>query len=75
MLQQANFKRDNYDRIKFERDDFERKIADLSTKNAAFEATLQVMTKERDDLTRGVIDLIIFYSHNSYPCWYSLIMI
>jgi hypothetical protein len=53
-LQQANFKRDNYDRIKYERDDLERRLAEVETKNATCQATLQVLSKERDDLIRNV---------------------
>ncbi len=54
LLQQANFKKDNYDRTKFERDDFERKWSDCETRLASVNATLQVVNKERDDLTRNV---------------------
>jgi len=54
LLQQANFKRDNYDRAKFERDDFERKLSDCEARVASLKATLQVVNKERDDLNRNV---------------------
>ncbi|RNA13240.1 Progesterone-induced-blocking factor 1 [Brachionus plicatilis] len=56
-LQQANFKKDNYDRIKFERDDFEKKLADSEIKNSKNLASLQVLTKERDDLSKEVNQL------------------
>lgn len=52
LLQQSNFKRDNYDRTKFERDDFERKHNAIETRLASLQATLQVVNKERDDLSR-----------------------
>lgn len=53
LLQQANFKRDGYDRVKYEKDDFERRHSESETKNASYQATLQVINKERDDLIRN----------------------
>ncbi|CAF0717911.1 unnamed protein product [Brachionus calyciflorus] len=57
LLQQANFKKDNYDRVKFERDDFEKKYADSEIKNSKNLATIQVLTKERDDLLKDTNQL------------------
>ena len=54
LLQQANFKRDNYDRTKHERDDLERKLTESETRLAKTGATLNVCQSERDELSKDL---------------------
>ena len=49
-VQSGDFKVQNYDGVKSERDDFEAELSELRKKHGFVEATLQTVERERDDL-------------------------
>ncbi|XP_078077699.1 progesterone-induced-blocking factor 1 [Mustelus asterias] len=57
LVQQADYKRENYDRVKHERDALDREASDLRKKLELLEVTHKTQTKERNDLTKEVAAL------------------
>jgi progesterone-induced-blocking factor 1 len=52
LLQQANYKRDDYDRVKAERDDFERKMRDFENKSNSNETHVRELKKKLESSER-----------------------
>ncbi|GCB66648.1 hypothetical protein scyTo_0007911 [Scyliorhinus torazame] len=54
LIQQVDYKRENYDRVKHERDVLDREASELRKKLELLEVTHKAQTKERNDLTKEV---------------------
>ncbi|XP_078402116.1 progesterone-induced-blocking factor 1 [Cetorhinus maximus] len=57
LIQQADYKRENYDRVKHERDALDRETSELRKKLELLEVSHKAQTKERIDLTKEVAAL------------------
>ncbi|XP_041055305.1 progesterone-induced-blocking factor 1 [Carcharodon carcharias] len=57
LIQQADYKRENYDRVKHERDALDRETSELRKKLELLEVSHKTQTKERIDLTKEVAAL------------------
>ncbi|XP_043929104.1 progesterone-induced-blocking factor 1-like [Protopterus annectens] len=57
LIQQGDYKKENYDKIKRERDAFERELLDLKRTSEILEVTNKAVSKERNDLLKEVSTL------------------
>ncbi|XP_058885653.1 progesterone-induced-blocking factor 1-like [Acipenser ruthenus] len=57
LIQQGDYKRENYDKVKRERDSPEQDISDLRKHVEILEVTHKAQTKERDDFSKEVVTL------------------
>ncbi|XP_048453999.1 progesterone-induced-blocking factor 1 isoform X2 [Rhincodon typus] len=57
LIQQADYKRENYDRVKHERDSLDREASELRKKLELLEVSHKTQTRERNDLTKEVAAL------------------
>ncbi|RXM98206.1 Progesterone-induced-blocking factor 1 [Acipenser ruthenus] len=57
LIQQGDYKRENYDKVKRERDSLEQDISDLRKHFEILEVTHKAQTKERDDFSKEVVTL------------------
>ncbi|XP_049634871.1 progesterone-induced-blocking factor 1 [Suncus etruscus] len=57
LIQQGDYRQENYDKVKGERDTFEQEIAELRRKYEILEASHIAQTKERSELTKEVVTL------------------
>ncbi|KAK2166504.1 hypothetical protein LSH36_38g01046 [Paralvinella palmiformis] len=56
-VQHGHYKIENFDKIKEERDEFDRELTDLKKQFAYLDATHEMITKERDNLSAEVVSL------------------
>lgn len=57
LIQQGDYRQENYDKVKGERDTFEQELAELRRKYEILEASHIAQTKERSELTKEVVTL------------------
>ncbi|KAI5089898.1 progesterone-induced-blocking factor 1 isoform X1, partial [Silurus meridionalis] len=57
LIQEGDYKRQNYDKVKRERDDYEIEVRELRKKQEVMDLTQTAMTKERNDLSKEVATL------------------
>ncbi|KAK6487169.1 progesterone-induced-blocking factor 1 isoform X1 [Huso huso] len=57
LIQQGDYKRENYDKVKRERDSLEQDISDLRKHVEILEVPHKAQTKERDDFSKEVVTL------------------
>lgn len=56
-VQHGDYKIENYDRVKNERDEFERQLGDLQKEHAYLDTTHQVIAKEREELSAELMSV------------------
>ncbi|NWU27756.1 PIBF1 factor, partial [Dyaphorophyia castanea] len=52
LIQQGDYRQENYDKVKFERDVFEHELSELRRKHEILEVSYKTQTKERNDLAK-----------------------
>ncbi|XP_062865690.1 progesterone-induced-blocking factor 1 isoform X2 [Trichomycterus rosablanca] len=57
LIQEGDYKRQNYDKVKRERDSYETEVRELRKKVEMFDLTQTALTKERNDLNKEVATL------------------
>lgn len=57
MVHQADYRQENYDKVKSERDAFEHDLSELQRKSEILEVSHKALTKERNDLSKEVAAL------------------
>ncbi|XP_031814324.1 progesterone-induced-blocking factor 1 isoform X1 [Sarcophilus harrisii] len=57
LIQQGDYRQENYDKVKSDRDAFEQELSDFRRKHEILEASYKTQTKERNDLSKEVATL------------------
>ncbi|XP_074155346.1 progesterone-induced-blocking factor 1 isoform X5 [Sminthopsis crassicaudata] len=57
LIQQGDYRQENYDKVKSDRDAFEQELSDFRRKYEILEASYKAQTKERNDLSKEVATL------------------
>ncbi|XP_051839872.1 progesterone-induced-blocking factor 1 isoform X1 [Antechinus flavipes] len=57
LIQQGDYRQENYDKVKSDRDAFEQELSDFRRKHEILEASYKAQTKERNDLSKEVATL------------------
>ncbi|XP_012298287.1 progesterone-induced-blocking factor 1 isoform X2 [Aotus nancymaae] len=57
LIQQGDYRQENYDKVKSERDTFEQEVIELRRKHEILEASHIIQTRERSELSKEVVTL------------------
>ncbi|XP_074047901.1 progesterone-induced-blocking factor 1 isoform X2 [Macrotis lagotis] len=57
LIQQGDYRQENYDKVKSDRDALEQELSDIRRKHEILEASYKAQTKERNDLSKEVATL------------------